>query len=78
MGVLSVLVASLTVLAGSSSDSGMTYSPGYLVIGLVVGGGVGALIGSTKGRTGLGAILGALLGCIGWIIVLVLPKKDPY
>ena len=50
------------------------------ILGSVVGVGVsmfiGYLIGRRKGRAGLGAVLG-ILGCIGWIIVAVLPKKEP-
>lgn len=47
------------------------------LFGMVIGGLVGAAIGNWKGRLVLGIVLGALLGCIGWIIVAVIPKKDP-
>lgn len=46
-----------------------------LFIGMLVSGGIGAAIGSSKNRTGLGFVLGLLLGCLGWIIVLLLPRK---
>lgn len=42
---------------------------------LLISGGIGAAIGSSKNRMGLGFVLGALLGCIGWIIMLFLPRK---
>lgn len=42
---------------------------------LLVSGGIGAAIGSSKNRMGLGFVLGALLGCLGWIIMLFLPRK---
>lgn len=48
-----------------------------LLFGIIVGGAVGAAIGNAKNRLALGLILGAVLGCIGWIIIAVIPKKDP-
>ena len=47
-----------------------------LLIGVVIGALVGGVIGNNKNRVGLGVVLGAILGCIGWIIMLVIPKKD--
>jgi len=74
---VSATIASIAVLAQESSSS----NGGILVIsslvGIVIGAIVGYLIGNAKGRPGLGVILGALLGCIGWIIVAVIPRKNP-
>lgn len=66
-----------TILAQAGNDNGGVLIVSSLV-GLLIGGGVGYLIGNSKNRPALGLVLGALLGCIGWIIVAVLPRKDPY
>jgi hypothetical protein len=50
-------------------------STGQLFVVLLVSGGIGAAIGSSKNRTGLGFVLGLLLGCLGWIIMLLIPRK---
>lgn len=42
---------------------------------LVVGALIGYVIGNSKNRPFLGFILGLLLGCIGWIIMLIIPRK---
>lgn len=60
------------VLAAESSFGGI-----QILISIIIGGGVGAAIGNSRGRMPLGLILGALLGCIGWIIIAVIPKKQP-
>jgi hypothetical protein len=48
------------------------------IIGLAINIGVGVWIASIKNRPAwLGAVLGFLLSFIGWIILAVLPKKEP-
>ncbi len=46
------------------------------IIGIVIGAIVGYWLGGKKGRPVLGLALGAVLTLIGWIIILVIPKKD--
>ena len=48
---------------------------GVVLIALIIGGGIGAAIGDTKGRAGLGFVLGAVLGCLGWLIIVLIPKR---
>jgi hypothetical protein len=50
-------------------------STGQYLILFLVSGGIGAAIGSSKNRAGLGFVLGLLLGCLGWIIILLIPRK---
>lgn len=47
------------------------------LIAIAIGAFVGHWIGTKKGRPTLGLILGALFTMIGWIIMLVIPKKHP-
>ena len=63
------------VLAQGSSDGFELSYVAYGIGGMLFGALIGGLLGGMKGRTVLGAVLGALLGCIGWVIVLLLPKK---
>ena len=42
---------------------------------VIVGCLVGYLIGRSKNRPLVGFLLGFFLGCIGWIIMLFIPKK---
>lgn len=46
----------------------------YVVVGLLVGVIVGFWLGSRKNMPLVGAVLG-LLGIIGWIIMILLPKR---
>ncbi len=46
------------------------------IIGIVIGAAVGYWIGGKKGRPVLGLVLGALFTLIGWIIMLIIPKKQ--
>ena len=43
------------------------------IVGLIIGVGIGYLLGQRRGRPQLGALLG-LLGCLGWVIILLIPK----
>jgi F0F1-type ATP synthase assembly protein I len=70
-------LASVAVLAQESSSSNAGIFIASSLVGILIGGGIGYLIGNSKGRPGLGVILGALLGCIGWIIVAIIPRKNP-
>lgn len=72
-----VAVLASTILAAEDSMSvGAVF--GASLFGMVIGGLVGYLIGNSKGRPGLGVILGALLGCLGWVIMLIVPRKETF
>lgn len=72
--MLALLDQAATV-AQTGSDGFELFYVAYGVAGMLFGALIGGLLGGMKGRTALGAVLGALLGCIGWVIVLLLPKK---
>lgn len=61
---------------GSSQST--TAAVAASVIGFLVGGLIGWLIGNSRGYPLAGFLLGGFCGCIGWIIVLLLPKKYGY
>lgn len=68
-----------TLFAQTTNDSmsvGAVF--GASLFGMFIGGLVGYLIGKSRDRAGLGIILGALLGCLGWIILLIIPRKQPF
>ena len=72
-------IASFATLFAQTNDSmsvGAVF--GASLFGMFIGGLVGYFIGKSKNRVGLGVILGALLGCLGWIIMLIVPRKDLY
>ena len=47
------------------------------IVGTIIGAAVGYYIGTRKGRPVLGLAPGLVLSLIGWIIMLIIPKKQP-
>ena len=72
------MVATMLAQYSTDGDFNYTYSVGIGLGSMLIGGLIGALIGSSKNRGVLGFFLGALLGCIGWIIIALIPRKNPY
>jgi uncharacterized membrane protein len=61
-----------------AQDSGIDLTSTLSIsVSIIIGAVVGALIGNAKNRLVLGLVLGGLLGCIGWIIIALIPRKQP-
>jgi general nucleoside transport system ATP-binding protein len=47
----------------------------FVVFEVVVGTGVGYGIGRRRGRPAAGAVLGLLLGVLGWLVIVIVPRR---